>query len=288
MLYRNKYETKKSGTSNEPVALEGFEYLREYPDMKRAYEIFSDLVELPTNQFILCNGGENAVKNTLLAIKPKNMFFSYPTWGMLDVYCEALNINPIRSEMIVGENGDVYEDEEHFYMLDGIDCFYSCCGINNYISYNPITNLGNCWKIFDLTYYDWHSIKSWVCDLDSEKKIIVGSFDKMLGCGIRLGFAIFPRQFNDRFQLQREQFLNYSACQILEYLKINPEVLLRSSLQDRANKYWDTCLPAQIYKDDIVTKTNNYITFRGDLNLNVPSTKFQIDDYKFTRIGISY
>lgn len=287
MLYRNKYSKREPGTSNEPSALEGFEHLREYPDMKKAYKIFSELVELPENQFILANGGENAIKNTLLAIKPKNMFFSYPTWGMLDVYCQALGIKPIRSEMKIDEDGNAYEDLHHFCMLDGLDCFYSCCGINNYISYNPITNVGNFWKILDLTYYDWHNIKSWACSLDAEKRVIVGSFDKMLGCGIRLGFALFPRQFNDQFQLQREQFLNYSACQILEYLKENPDVLKRSSLEERANKFWDTCLPAQIYKEDIVTKTNNYITFRGDLNLMVPCTKFEIDGMKFTRIGIS-
>lgn len=287
MLYRNKYSKREPGTSNEPSALEGFEHLREYPDMKKAYKIFSELVELPENQFILANGGENAIKNTLLAIKPKNMFFSYPTWGMLDVYCQALGIKPIRSEMKINEDGNAYEDLHHFCMLDGLDCFYSCCGINNYISYNPITNVGNFWKILDLTYYDWHNIKSWACNLDAEKRVIVGSFDKMLGCGIRLGFALFPRQFNDQFQLQREQFLNYSACQILEYLKENPDVLKRSACQDRAEKFWKTCLPAQIYKDDIVTKTNNYITFCGDLDLNIPCTKFQIDGYKFTRIGIS-
>ena len=287
MLYRNSYKSREKGTSNEPAALKDFEHLREYPDMKKYYQIFSDLIELPTNQFILANGGENAIKNTLLAIKPKNMFFSYPTWGMLDVYCEALDINPIRSELIVNEDGDIFEDEKYFEMLDGVDCFYSCAGINNYVSYNPIIEDGNFWRILDLTYHDWHSIKCHCASLNAEKEVVVGSFDKMLGCGIRLGFAVFPRQFNDRFQLQREQFLNYSACQILEYLEKNPEVLRRSNCQERAEKFWKTCLPAQIYKEDIITKTNNYITFRGNLDLNVPNIKFEIDGKKFTRIGIS-
>ena len=288
MLYRNKYVTRQSGTSNEPSSIEGFEHLREYPDMLRAYQIFSKLIGLPMNQFILANGGENAIKNTLLAIKPQNMFFSYPSWGMLDVYCEALNIKPIRSELYIDKDGEATEDKDYFDMLSGLDCFYSCSGINNYISYNPIVDYDTSfWQIIDMTYFDFDSIKSRVAGLDTEKRVIVGSFDKILGCGIRLGFAIFPRQFNDRFQLQREQFLNYSACQILEYLQTNPDVLKRSACQDRAEKFWKTCLPAQIYKEDIVTKTNNYITFRGDLNLSVPNVKFEIDDHKFTRIGIS-
>ena len=240
------------------------------------------------NQFILANGGENAIKNTLLALKPKNMFYSYPTWGMLDVYCEALDIKPIRSELRLDTDGNAYEDSNFINILSGLDCFYSCSGINNYINYNPYTDFdGDYWKIMDLTYFDFHSIKCRASCLDAEKEVIVGSFDKMLGCGIRLGFAIFPRQFNDRFQLQREQFLNYSACQILEYLEKNPEVLRRSNCQERAEKFWKTCLPVQIYKEDIITKTNNYITFRGDLNLSIPNRKFEIDDQPFTRIGIT-
>ena len=67
--------------------------VRQYPSMFEVYDAFEHMMK--THYFILGNGFENVMKNVLLALKPKTMGWVKPTWGMLDVYCEALNIPPV-------------------------------------------------------------------------------------------------------------------------------------------------------------------------------------------------
>ena len=63
---------------------------RLYPDMYYVYKTFAEWLGLPVKNIMLGNGAENVIKNVLLALKPKSISWSVPTWGFIDVYCAQL------------------------------------------------------------------------------------------------------------------------------------------------------------------------------------------------------
>jgi DNA-binding transcriptional MocR family regulator len=59
--------------------------------------------------------------------------------------------------------------------------------------------------IVDISYVNINTIKYIFNKFDYNGKIIyIGSFDKMIGCGLRCGFALFPTKYINDIQLQRE------------------------------------------------------------------------------------
>jgi len=284
--YRAKIDLGDISSSNEPLETKGLEHLRKYPDMLEAYENFSKIFDIPLNRFILANGGENAVKNTLLALRPKKMFYSYPTWGMLDVFCEALNIEPVRVPFkIKTSSKEIFEDLYAYERLD-FDCFYSCGSVNNYFRYVSIEprafpTKSDVIQISDQTYSELDYIKNQV-EHQSCSTVIVGSFDKLVGCGLRLGFAIFPSYMNDRFQLQREQFLNYEAIQ---FLKNFNEYNLKSNYRfEKLQEYLKTDDFYLENKKLVQIVHPNFCTYFGKLE-HKGAKHFQVGNQWFTRIG---
>ena len=276
MLERQDYKPKTKGLSsqNEPAN----DWLmttnvRQYPDMYLAYQRFSQVFDLPLNTFFLGNGCENTIKNVLLALKPKSLCWGTPTWRMLDVYCEALEIKPIQLTFdyinkFIEPN--IYNTPcEVLYT----NCGYTTCFKYDFDSLNLHFSQSN-YNICDVTYQNIDEIKNSIKILrNNPKNIIVGSFDKLVGCGLRLGFAIYPEELHHKMSLQREQYINALAY----------DWLITTDFNITPSKY-KQMLKQYLSDNDCIT--DNYITIRASVVTNIPHHSFTVNGITFTRFGI--
>ena len=294
MLIREDYRQKVYGlsTQNEPnndLILSG--NVREYVDMYYAYNKFSKLFGVPVNRFFLANGCENAIKNVLLALRPKTLCWARPTWRMLEVYCEALEIEPItyeykfclNSSNAQGKNFSFKHPSEVY--TQECEVLYDNYGTTTAFTYdydcNAIKSAKSKYKLVDLTYKKTSEIKHIIQDFkDCDDVIIVGSFDKMFGCNLRLGFAIYPEHLHHKMSLQREQYINALAFNFL----------VNYQGYDNAMKYEKELTSLSCYNSIL---TDNFITFYGQIDTTLPHHNFQLEDYeidgtyhKFTRFGL--
>lgn len=288
MLEREPYEPRSYGmtTGNEPPINYTIEIdTRRYPDMYYAYEVFSRKFHIGTDRFILANGGENAIKNTLLALKPKSMFWTKPTWRMLEVYCEALDIKPINQEFELNLNYNTIKFFETEYTgKEKIDVFYDCNGksstLTYYKDYIPEKYYKKFkWVVVDITYSTIESIHYAIENIKKyDNVILVGSFDKLFGCGLRLGFAIFPESLSKKMQLQREQYINPAAVNFL----------LNGKLETPKLEFYDKLVEDKFIKDIAICLNRSYLVIQGSVNCTLPHTTFHIEGHPFTRFGIPY
>lgn len=275
-IKRYGYKPKKYGLSdqNEPPLDRLLTVnIRNYPDMAMVYEKFSKAIEKPLNRFILGNGAENVIKNVLLAVKPKNLCWHEPTWNMLEVYCEALGIEPIRKQFHVDTFGNIQNDDVQ--RIKGVDVYYCNCGTTSLFQYQNCGYPECRYIIYDVTYLCLEEMKVWLKVLSKDKNaIIVGSLGKIYGCGIRLGFAVFPEELNDAMQLQREQYLNSVAADFILNENLN-EV----PASEFKNKLWDI-------KPQGSSLTYNYFTVPGKYKAEFPHKHFQIENHWYTKFGM--
>lgn len=278
-MKRNNYNKKSWGLSsqNEPNNdLYLSSNVRLYPDMFYAYKKFSQEFNLPTDTFFLGNGCENTMKNVLLALKPKTMCWAGPTWKMVDVYCEALNIKPIYQQFQYdSSNGEFIQP--NIYNIDS-DVLYTNCGITTCFQYDfnehDLYNTKTKYNICDITYQNIEQIRQSIKVLrNNPKNIIVGSFDKLVGCGLRLGFAIYPKELHHQMSLQREQYINSLAF----------KWLVETDFNISSPKYKNELY---LHLSSIDYITDNFITVVGDVNTTLPCYKFEIDNQHFTRFGL--
>jgi histidinol-phosphate/aromatic aminotransferase/cobyric acid decarboxylase-like protein len=280
MIKREAYKQRNYGlsTQNEPGE---DTYLttnvRLYPDMYYAYKKFGEFFNLQPDTFFLGNGCENTMKNVLLALKPKTLCWAGPTWRMLEVYCEALDIKPIYKQFIYNKADNSFETPIDFYNTKA-DILYSNCGVTTCFEYTcPIKDLNESaakYNICDITYQNIDCMKQSIeILLKNPKNIIVGSFDKLIGCGLRLGFAIYPKSLHHKMSLQREQYINSLAFSWL------------------INTDFDIDKPR--YKEELIQMTSsidyvtdNFITLYGDVISTIPCHKFVVDNHTFTRFGM--
>lgn len=259
---------------------------RTYPDMFNTYQNFSELMNISSNQFILANGGENAIKNCLLAIKPKLLIDTVPGWGMIPVYCDALEIENYRNPIInTGERYFINKVKVPFYKKSKT-CYYDYYGITNFISYNnnELETLNKEIVIYDMTYRKIQEVKElYRSIIANPNRIIVGSFDKQYGAGIRLGYVLFNPIWNDRMQIQREQFINPSACKFLKRL-----VNGKYKENNTGKKNLEFLLSLLYYRRlKVITKTENFVTVEGHLDCSQMNlVHFNIGDKTFTRFPI--
>ena len=292
-LKRWGYTPKKYGVAsqNEPAADVYIDCnVRLYPDMLQAYRKFASLMDLSLDQFILCNGGENAMKTALLALKPKDLTWFAPTWKMPEVLCSALDILPV----IKNFEYDPIKREIFTPKLDDEvkgDCFYSNYGNSSLFSYSggiesAIIGWNTNFKstIIDLTYLNYKEMKQAIHSLliGSPNNIIIGSFDKMIGCGLRLGFVIYNPKYNDAMQLQREQYINMCAYNwLLRVIEKDFETIYpQNPLRDKLNENCFPVLPSDWSFND------NYISVPYYIEANLNEAHFEISGHQFTKFGI--
>lgn len=284
-LERYGYKPKKYGLSdqNEP----GVDYLitsniRNYPDMYYVYEKFGQIFDIDPKRLMLGNGCENIIKNVLLALKPKSLGYHIPNWGMLPVFCSALDIEPMELEYHYDSSSKSFyannlTDKEPF------NCYYTNYGITPwfpYIAENTMPFKG--YTIVDLTYQPLSVSKAIIGALKHyDTVIIVASLGKIFGAGARLGYAIFPEHLKQKMDLQREQYINMAACQLIlensfECGPYNPYF----------NKLEEFLKNNEILNQNGVWLTNNYMTIDKLVENQLNAKTFVVDNHEFMKLGI--
>ena len=284
-IKRYDYKPKKYGLSeqNEPgVDMCMGINIRNYPDMYYAYEIMAERLGIDSNRLMLGNGCENVLKNVLLALKPKSISWATPNWNMMEVYCSALDIEPDKHEFVYMESGKEFIEPS----ITNYECYYDNDGVTPWFHYrkNSSCHSANGWRIIDLTYKRLDDVKSRIKELkDMERTIIVCSLGKIYGAGARLGFAIFPEELRDAMMLQREQYINMAAYQLIvsQDLKKQPSNPFHYSLKDYIIKH------GLLYGQGIWL-TDNFISFDRYIPNELNSKDFYVGSKRFMKLGIPY
>ena len=241
-------------TKNEPSI-----YSR-YPDMYTAYENFSKHFKIASENFILTNGCENALRIALIMTCPERLYIEHPTWGLVNVICEAFNIRYTQMDFHY-KNGAFSVDASNAYgAIYTTDEYSNVIKHENVGGYNDTTML-----IVDETYTNRVLLST--NKIFERNKIIIGSFSKCADPAIRLGYILFHDEYNDRFQMLREQYIGGEA---IKYLR-NPFM--------HYNPIWKWDIPYEI-----VAQHSVYTTVKAK-SLPIPHKAFLIDGIELCRFG---
>ena len=254
MIKRNEYKEynyiENYSTKNEPLPYR-------YPDMKSTYDKFSEIFDIPKNNFILTNGCENAFRIALLATRIKEISIETPGWELAKVIADSLDIKIYPLQLAIIDNKikycTDYKNNKNIYITDRI---------NNFI-YHPNYIVNNGINIIDETY-----TQTYLYDNNREinfNKIIIGSFSKIADPSLRLGYILYNKNFNDRFQQLREQYISGSACKYINSLLDKPK-----------------CFNYNI--NGLELKTEWYQTVVNKLNTDLPYKEFKIPIIKNNKI----
>lgn len=284
MTKRNEYSKYKYiegySTKNEPLPYR-------YPDMKAVYDKFSKIFGLSKDNFILTNGCENALRIVLLALNIKSIMVETPGWELAKVIPESLGIDTKNIHLKFFREG-IYEEPglDRTELSTGDSAIYLTSMINNFVIHKSIgadENHYNRYMIFDETYFPEalmsDAFRSFLND-EKRKSIVIGSFSKIADPGMRLGYIIFNKIYNDRFQMLREQYISSEACKYILSLKNKHDVNIGKPeiIDDRINEY--------------TVKTKVYSTFSRRLDTDYPYKQFKVpvadsDEYRtLYRYGI--
>lgn len=287
MTIRNAYvPIKKTGISirNEPAAQLQIDHLNVncYPDMHHAYQNAQKILNVPNGyDFILGNGCENILKCVLLAIQPQALSYAMPNWGMVHIIAEQLRI----VEQVNMFDYDI-RDNTLYEIIDQtarIDVCYSTFKQNNFFKTRYTPHDGARYEIIDCSYLNPFELSDYYADILTDKSILIGGFQKTYGCGIRLGYAIFPKCIGNEMHLQRENYISAVACQVLnwsysEFKKLND--INTCYYRFIAEKCKDIEFQHYLCQSYLTVITNNVPCF--------PYKSFNIDDKRqFVRIGVA-
>ena len=244
-------------TQNEPahhtILINDF---RLYPDMYAVYKKIRSLIG--HNRFILTNGCENALRIALLAVRPRNLQYEYPGWGLVPVIAESLDIphQPIQFEII---NGSI-----EYKPTNIIDTIYITDRINNFFPHKNMLSTSK--KIIDISYtMDIKLIQN-----ESYEDFIIGSFSKVAAPGLRLGILIYPEKYRKRVNLLREQYINSAAASYILKLNSWPKFNINENQSDGEPLFRHATY--SLYKDKPI---------------NVPYKKVSIGNKILYRVGVT-
>lgn len=264
--------------------------VRLYPDMYYVYKKFADWLGLPAKNIMLGNGAENVIKNVLLALKPKSISWSVPTWGFIDVYCAQLNCQPIKHNFKYEDSLNICTEED---FTEDIDVYYNTLWFNSILKHEQSwRNLHNSRvSIIDLTYCELDEIckiaryfNEYRLDQPANIKpniIYVGSFDKMFGAGLRLGFAFFSNAHVDSMALQRENYINQLAA----------DFILKHEFEEPEKKYYNLLKQAyaecKIDRRSMLCKSFITVPFKADYT-QLQHREIQLNGQWWSKFGIPH
>lgn len=258
---------------------------RRYPNMYYVYKAFAEWLGLPVKNIMLGNGAENVIKNILLALKPKSISWSVPTWGFIDVYCAQLGCLPIKHDF---KRVGMFFEEEDF--TEEIDIYYTTMKFNNVLKHsinfkNIITARAS---IVDLTYLSLNEIKDTAAEIktyinnnENRNIIYVGSFDKLFGAGLRLGFAFFTDRYAEDMAIQRENYINQLAA----------DFILKNEFKEPEKKYWRFLQKALTdgKLSPYIMLCKNFITVPWKVNYTqLQHKEIKINGQWYSRFGIPH
>lgn len=258
--------------------------VRQYPDMYYAYAKMKEHFCNDNQEIMLGNGYENCMKNVLLALKPKTMYWSKPAWRMVDTFCRQLDIQPINDSFIINDINIVTNDFNNIPYADVCYLTYHTnCNFNH--SNDLMVHLlhddkfKNRFKyiIVDASYLTDSEMKSLSGVVERFKNVIViGSYDKLVGCGLRLGFAIFNKIHSESILLQKERCINMLAYNFIMSTDFNFPI----------SKYYEKIRKYSRLNSSIIDVTRNFIRVEGTFNTKLPHQVFKIGDKTFSKFGI--
>lgn len=287
MTIRNAYvQIEKTGisTRNEPAAQLLIDNINvnSYPDMHQAYLNAQKILNIPDGyDFILGNGCENILKCVLLAIQPHTFSYAIPNWGMVHIIAEQLGLNEHVNNFRYDEHDNILH--EAIDQGEYIDVHYSTFMQNNFFKTSYMLHAAAKYEIVDCSYINPFTISKYYDKILTDKNILIGGFQKTYGCGIRLGYAIFPRRLSNKMHLQRENYINNIACWVLNqpysrFKKLdNININYQQFVADKCKN-----LDFQYYL------CQSYLTIVTDRMPLFPHKCFNVDDkHKFVRIGVA-
>ena len=323
-LPKSKKRNKKYTTANEPYI--GYqnndEIITQYPDMEQAYDNFSKTYNIPKKNFILTTGTDASYRIALSSIRhilqgeTTTLIYTTPNWGLIPIIAEMEGFNPIGMETEYGR----YEPLGHdcFHVPDYYEKIKSYPGSviyvnsaqNNYFNiyqatfdiasdHNGVID-SNIWndttyiKIIDEVYepvglYSYSQENKFEDPKDKkEDKIIIGSYSKVLGCGIRLGYILFDDAWTDIMYHNRETYLSPLAC-------MHTQVNMHDFENQRVQRTADDIADFLLYKgSDILTEqTYNFTTVFADKydkwdhkDMDRVDKEFTVSGIRFYRLGM--
>ena len=275
-MLRKPYQPKKDlarSIQNEPIG-------KYYPDMYEVYQKFSDTHGISTDNFILTNGCENALRICLEVLRPNCLGIETPSWELPYVFAAGMRIKTKHFKIHYNERkkqfyyGKIPKGIDVLYYSDGTNNFASMLDVDTYNNdpfYNPPDYVA---IINDLTYYVPSGFGAGVRE---PEQISIGSFSKYVDPSLRLGYIIFHDSLKEEFNLLREQYLNSAAIDFI--LNTNPSDIYNIFRLNSTPEEW----PPEL-KDKIVSNTGVYTTFRAD-DVPYPHKKFIVDNITFCRVG---
>ena len=195
----------------------------EYPDMGRAYARFAKIYELPLDRFILTNGTEDSLRITLSCIRrllngnTTELLYMTPNWGLIPIIAEQEGFQPVKYPSFVYQGYMISPDFVHNIMFkDGNVIYYNEFMNNYFLQSVPTQNIieDNETDIFivDEVYTNTYLTSVEKRKELSDNTIVIGSYSKSLGCGIRLGYIIYPESWNELFQHNRPNYISHLAA----------------------------------------------------------------------------
>lgn len=322
-LPQSKKRNEKYTTANEPYI--GYqnndEIITQYPDMEQAYENFSKTYHIPRKNFILTTGTDASYRIALSSIRhilqgeTTTLIYTTPNWGMIPIIAEMEGFNPIAMQSEYGRFEPL--DCDCFYVPDYYEKIKSYPGSVIYMNSaqnNYFNSYADSWVIAsdlkgdnsniwnDTTYikiidevYEPVGLYSYSYDdkvKDSEDKgedkIIIGSYSKVLGCGIRLGYILFDDAWTDIMNHNRETYISPLAC-------MHTLVNMHDFESQRIKNSSDDIADFLLHKgSDIITqRTYNFTTVLADKydawdhkDMDRVDKEFTVSGIRFYRLGL--
>lgn len=252
--------------------------VRQYPDMYYAYKKMRDKVALSHQDILLGNGFENVMKNVLLGLKIKSMYWDKPAWGMLDTYCDQLDIVKINGNFKYDKGSKIIKNTKN---IPPCDAYYTTLFANSYFTHvnvEDFNRLNNCkYIILDLSYLSFNEVLNVRYEFkNNDKVIIISSFDKLIGCGLRLGYAIFNKKYSSKILLQKERCINMLAYNFI----------LNTDFNYKESSGYTRCLNNKDLVNKTYCITPNFMMVKGKIETTLPHQLISIDGFKFTKFGI--
>lgn len=263
MIKRKFYQPKEKliSTQNEPY-LPG-QHTARYPDMYETYLAFQETYHIGLNNFILTNGCENALRITLLALRIKNLIIENPTWAMAEIIASSLDIDYAKINYVYNNKFYLEPHEMTNNWLYTTDSYNNLFKHDNYeASIFPNVILDETYTLQTLLNTDRQL---------TNHLVVIGSFSKFAGCGLRIGYILFHESMSQRFNMLRESYLSSAACEFIQK---------REKISPQLNEY------NELYP--IVTKHPCYTTYAEDPGYQLPHKEFDIGGRTFYRFGTIY
>ena len=201
------------------------------------------------------------------------MLIENPTWGMVEPICSGLEI-PYQKV-------DYHFIQNKTFRMDNINhdkkaWLYTTETYNNFFKHEKYDTEFYNNVIIDETY----TLNELLRNIEPEDRIfrkneiIIGSFSKFGGCGLRLGYILFNKCWNEKMQLLREQYISPLASKYIINYNGPDKTAIRNMIAKKCEY-------------PIVSEHLCYTTIAVDNEISVLNYKeFIVDNQRFIRIGV--